>query len=89
MTSYTLEASRSASQVILLIVPGMTVEAKADLARLAEVKARREQAAATRKAEEEGSCLVSICGTVLITNRSGKGSSEQEGGYRGAKAMSQ
>ena len=43
------------------MTPGKTVEAKSDLARLQEVRRRREAAEAQRKAEAEGEiiCLAS------------------------------
>jgi hypothetical protein len=43
---------------IQLHVQGKTDEAKADLSRLAKVRAEREAAQAKRKAEAEGKCLL-------------------------------
>lgn len=58
---------------------GKTEQAQKDLARLAEIKARREAAQAKRKAEADGALLLHIshpCLNVSISQSSGNRSKE-------------
>lgn len=48
---------------------GKTDQAKADMARLAIIRQKREEAAAQRLAEAQGECLLSCCFVRLENNK--------------------